>query len=186
MIAGSAVNQDGARSGLTAPNGPAQEAVIREALRRAGVAPAEVDYVEAHGTGTALGDPDRGAGARRGARRRRPADRPAVDRVGEDEHRPHEAAAGMAGLIKVVLALEHGEIPPQLHFERAESAHPLGRAAGARADGADALAGRSRRRVAGVSSFGFSGTNAHVIVDAAPRRREPTPSRPSGTAVHIC
>ena len=116
VIRGSAVNQDGPSSGLTVPNGPAQQAVIRRALAAAGLQPEEIDYVEAHGTGTALGDPiEMGAiGAVFGG-----AARAAVGRLGEDatsdtwRRRP-----GIAGLIKVVLALEHEEIPPHLHFRQ--------------------------------------------------------------------
>ena len=134
MIRGSAVNQDGPSSGLTAPNGPAQEAVIREALARAGVAPREVGYVEAHGTGTPLGDPIEvsALGAVFGGDR--DPGRPLLIGSVKTNVGHLEAAAGVAGLIKVVLALQHRQIPPHLHFQHAEPAHRLGRAAGAGAD----------------------------------------------------
>jgi acyl transferase domain-containing protein/thioesterase domain-containing protein/acyl carrier protein len=166
VLRATSVNHDGPSSGLTVPNGPAQEAVIRHALARAGVAPADVDYVEAHGTGTALGDPMEltALAAVYGAGRRAPL------RVGSVKtNLGHlEAASGIAGLLKVVLALGHEEIPPHLHlgtpsphipWARLPVEVPTRRAAW-----------RGPRRIAGVSSFGLSGTNAHVLVEAAPAR----------------
>jgi len=167
LIRGSAVNQDGPSSGLTAPNGPAQEAVIREALANGGVAPSEVGYVEAHGTGTSLGDPIevRALGAVLG--RDRSKDRPLFVGAVKTNIGHLEGAAGLAGLIKVVLALQHGQIPAHLHFQRPSPHIPW-----------DELPLRvptrltpwpdSNRRIAGVSSFGFSGTNAHVVLEQAP------------------
>ena len=115
VIRGTAVNQDGRSNGLTAPNGPAQEDVIRQALEAADVAPDEIDYVEAHGTGTSLGDPiEVGALARRA--RRRTARAPLAIGSVKTNIGHLEAAAGIAGLIKTVLALERGEIPASLHF----------------------------------------------------------------------
>ena len=117
VILGSAVNQDGRSSGLTAPNGPSQEMLLRKALENAGVKPAEVDYVEAHGTGTTLGDPIelQGIGAVYGEGRT--SGNPV--RVGSIKTNVGhlEAAAGVAGLIKVVLSLQHEEIPPHLHLQ---------------------------------------------------------------------
>ena len=140
VIRGTAVNQDGRSGGLTVPNGPAQEAVIRAALADAGVAPADVDYVEAHGTGTSLGDPDRGpsagasASARRATRRRRCCIGSVKTNIGH-----LESAAGIAGLIKVVLALQHEQHPaaPALPRRRARTSRGTeypgrGRRAGAR------------------------------------------------------
>jgi acyl transferase domain-containing protein/acyl carrier protein len=166
VIRGTAVNQDGRSNGLTAPNGAAQEAVVRSALANARVAPHEIAYVEAHGTGTSLGDPIelRALGAALGAGRA--GDRPVVVGSLKTNIGHLEPAAGVAGLIKVVLALRHGEIPAQLHFETPNphipwSELPVTVATHARPWPAG-------RRLAGVSSFGFSGTNAHVIVEAAP------------------
>ena len=173
VIRGSAINQDGRSSGLTAPNGPSQEAVIRAALAMAAIEPGDVGYVEAHGTGTSLGDPIelRALGAVLAAGR--PADRPLLVGSVKTNIGHLESAAGVAGLIKTVLALEHEAIPPHLHFhtpnphvtwEGVPVEVPTRRRPWPR-DG--------RRRVAGVSSFGFSGTNAHVVLEEAPLQ-EPT------------
>ena len=116
VIRGSAVNQDGRSSGLTVPNGPAQEAVIREALARAGVKPADVSYVEAHGTGTSLGDPIELRALGRVFAEGRPPDRTLAVGSVKTNLGHLEAAAGIAGLMKVVLALQHGEIPAHLHL----------------------------------------------------------------------
>ena len=166
VIRGTAINQDGRSNGLTAPNGPAQEAVLRSALANARVAPHEVAYVEAHGTGTSLGDPIeiRALGAVLGAGRS--ADRPVVVGSLKTNIGHLESAAGVAGLIKVVQALRHGQIPAQLHFETPNPHIPWDQLT-------VEVASRARpwpagRRIAGVSSFGFSGTNAHLVVEAAP------------------
>jgi len=170
VIRGSAVGQDGRSNGLTAPNGPAQERVIRGALARAGVAAADISYVEAHGTGTALGDPIEALalGAALGAGR--PAEAPLLVGSVKTNLGHLEAAAGVASLAKIVLALRHGEIPASLHF-RNPSPHipwerlPL-RVVDQRIPWPAAAPGAPRR--AGISSFGFTGTNAHLIVEEAP------------------
>jgi acyl transferase domain-containing protein/NADPH:quinone reductase-like Zn-dependent oxidoreductase/NAD(P)-dependent dehydrogenase (short-subunit alcohol dehydrogenase family) len=177
VLRGSAINEDGASNGLTAPNGPAQEAVIREALARAGLAPAHVDYVEAHGTGTSLGDPMevQALGAVLG--RGRPADRPLLIGSVKANIGHAEAAAGVAGLIKILLALQHEALPPQINFER-PSPHIAWEEMAVRVV-RELTPWRSgtRRRAAGVSSFGFGGTNAHVVVGDAPTA---SPTAPTG------
>jgi acyl-CoA synthetase (AMP-forming)/AMP-acid ligase II/NADPH:quinone reductase-like Zn-dependent oxidoreductase/3-oxoacyl-(acyl-carrier-protein) synthase/acyl carrier protein len=168
VIRGSASNQDGRSNGLTAPNGHAQEDVIRKALARAGVAPAQVGYVEAHGTGTRLGDPIEvhAMGAVLGDGRAR--DRPVIIGSVKSNVGHTEACAGIAGLLKAVLALQHRAIPATLHFRR-PNPHidwerlPV-RVASRRMPWHTA---GSERRIAGVSSFGFSGTNVHVVIEEA-------------------
>jgi amino acid adenylation domain-containing protein len=173
VIEGSALNQDGRSAGLAAPNGLAQEAVIRGALEDAGIDPLEVGYVEAHGTGTSLGDPIeiRALAATYG--QGRPADAPLFVGSVKTNIGHLEAAAGIAGLVKVVLALQHGELPPHLHVRNPNPyipwnelpiAVPTSRAPWQVSPGA--------RRAAGLSSFGFSGTNAHLVVAEAPIEQE--------------
>jgi acyl transferase domain-containing protein/acyl-CoA synthetase (AMP-forming)/AMP-acid ligase II/acyl carrier protein len=167
IVRGSAINQDGRTNGLTAPNGQRQRDVISRALAAAGVAPGDVSYVEAHGTGTQLGDPIELAALREVLCARRPADRPL--RVGSVKTNiGHlEAAAGVAGLIKLVLALQHRAIPPHLHFSQLN--------AKISGDATFPLIPRrlehwesgSRPRIAAVSSFGFGGTNAHAVLEEA-------------------
>jgi acyl transferase domain-containing protein/SAM-dependent methyltransferase/acyl carrier protein len=172
VIPGSAVNQDGPSSGLTAPNGPAQEAVIRAALARGGVQPDEVDYIEAHGTGTSLGDPIE-VQALGGVFGTRPDDRRLAVASVKTNIGHLEAAAGITGLIKIVLALQHDAIPPHLHLQ---TLNPLVDWDDLSIDIPTTLRAwprGGRRRVAGVSSFGFSGTNAHILVADAPPAAAP-------------
>ena len=167
LVRGSAVNQDGRSSGLTVPNGPAQEAVIREALRAAGVPPAAVQYVEAHGTGTSLGDPIEVQALAKVLCDGRSAGDPLLIGSAKTNIGHLEAAAGIAGLIKLVLSLQHRSIPAHLHF-RQPNPH-IDWASMALRVAAEASAWPTGQpRVAGVSSFGFSGTNAHVVVEEAP------------------
>lgn len=159
VIRGSAVNHDGASSGLTAPNGTAQRQVMREALRRARIEPGDVDYIEAHGTGTILGDPiEFAALADVYGQRSKPLWIGSVKtNIGH-----LEPAAGIAGLIKAILSVERGVIPPHLHLRSVNPHIDLGAIPAAIPLREEAWAGR---RAAGVSAFGLSGTNAHVIVE---------------------
>jgi acyl transferase domain-containing protein/NADPH:quinone reductase-like Zn-dependent oxidoreductase/short-subunit dehydrogenase len=167
LIRGTAINHDGRSAGLTVPNGPAQEAVIRAALAAARVEPGQVPYVEAHGTGTPLGDPIevRALAAVFGAGHSK--ERPLLIGSVKTNVGHLEAAAGIAGLIKVVLALHHGQIPPHLHFQSPNQHLPWEelsiRVPVELTPWAD---GPGRR--AGISSFGFSGTNAHAVLEEAP------------------
>src|SRR5262245_15619724 len=179
VIRGSAVNQDGRSNGLTAPNGPAQEAVIRRALADAGVKPSEIGYVECHGTGTRLGDPIEVQALGAVLREGRAADCPVVIGSLKSNLGHSQAAAGVGGLIKVVLSLQHGRIPKNLHFD-APSPHiawadlPVKVASEAMTWSRNGTA-----RIAGVSSFGVSGTNAHVVVEEAPAEVEAAPQAAS-------
>ncbi len=173
VIRGSAINQDGASGGLTVPNGVAQQRVITDALDRAGVAPADVGYLEAHGTGTSLGDPieAQAAGAVLGAGR--PTDRPLLIGSVKTNIGHLEAAAGIAGVIKVILSLENEMLPRHLNFEKPSPHIPWDRLAVEVVTDPVTWERNGRPRIAGVSSFGFAGTNAHVILEEAPSAAEP-------------
>ncbi len=180
---GSAVNQDGRSNGLTAPSRPAQEAVIRRALAAAGLGFADVDYVEAHGTGTPLGDAiELNALANTYARGR---DRAAPLLVGSVKTNiGHlEAGAGMAGLIKAVQCLQHGEIPPHLHLRQPTPHLAWDEVALAVPTAPTPWPASDRPRRAAVSSFGFSGTNAHAVLEAPPP--PPARNRPPPGAVAL-
>jgi acyl transferase domain-containing protein len=173
VVRGSSVNHDGRTTGLTAPNGQAQQAVIRAALANADVAPAEVGYIEAHGTGTPLGDPIelRSLAAVFGDR---PADHPL--RIGSIKtNLGHlEGAAGIAGFIKTVLMLQHRQIPPHLHLEHPTPHFPWSEVPIRVATALEPWESTGPR-IAGISSFGFSGTNVHAVLEegvpvAAPTR----------------
>ncbi|MEP7121034.1 MAG: alpha/beta fold hydrolase [Byssovorax sp.] len=168
VIRGTAVNHDGASSGLTVPNGPAQQAVLRQALTQAGVAPAEVDFVECHGTGTALGDPIEVQALSAVYGQGRAADHPLVLGSAKANLGHLEPAAGMAGLVKVLLALAHEQIPAQPEMGELNRLLPWDTLPVTVPRAMRSWPRGTRLRRAGVSAFGMSGTNAHVVLEEAP------------------
>ena len=169
VIRGTATNQDGHTNGLTAPNGLSQRAVIRRALENAGVAASQISYVEAHGTGTPLGDPIEVEALAEVIGQPRPDGNVCVLGSVKTNVGHLEGAAGIAGLIKVVLALQNQAIPPHLHFKELNPHISLANTPFVIPVEGRAWPAGDQPRYAGLSSFGWSGTNAHVVVEEAPR-----------------
>ncbi|MBW4510719.1 MAG: amino acid adenylation domain-containing protein [Scytonematopsis contorta HA4267-MV1] len=168
VIKGSAVNQDGLSNGITAPNGLAQQAVIRQALKNAGCKGKDISYIEAHGTGTSLGDPIEVKSLKAVLMEDRSPNQPCWIGSVKTNIGHLESAAGIAGLIKVVLSLQNQEIPPHLHFQQLNPYISFAETPFAIPNQPVAWNAFTETRLAGISSFGFGGTNSHIILQEAP------------------
>ena len=176
LIRGSAVNQDGRSNGLTAPNREAQEAVLKAAYDHAGIAPNQVQYVEAHGTGTLLGDPIEAMALGQVLSRDRAPNTPV--RIGSVKSNigHTEAAAGIASVIKVALCLKHQQLVPSLHFNQPNPHIPFDQLPLKVQQTCEPWPENTQPAIAGISSFGFGGSNSHVVLEAAPDLSTPPPS----------
>ncbi|GAA2709632.1 MULTISPECIES: type I polyketide synthase [Streptomyces] len=182
VIRGSAVNNDGTTPGLTVPSQSAQEQVLREAYQKAGIEPARVQYVELHGTGTPVGDPIEAAALGAVAGTGRTCGTPLLVGSAKTNVGHLEGAAGIVGLLKTLLALDHGQLPPSLNFETPNPRIPLAELGLAVQRELTDWPGGDAERIAGVSSFGMGGTNAHVVLTSAPAPA-PLPEAGPGPAV---
>ncbi|WAJ46844.1 type I polyketide synthase [Mycobacterium sp. Aquia_216] len=186
VICGSAVNQDGRSNGLMAPNPAAQMAVLRAAYTNAGMQPNEVDYVETHGTGTLLGDPIEARALGTVLGRGRSEDAPLLIGAVKTNIGHTEAAAGIAGFIKAVMALQHGQIPPNHRFESPNPHIPFADLRMKVVDTQTDWPQTRHPRRAGVSSFGFGGTNAHVVLEQGQDvATEPRPTSAPGISTLV-
>lgn len=170
LLRGSAVNQDGRTAGITVPNAIAQKAVIREALTRARITANQLSYIETHGTGTSLGDPIEVQAIAEVLGEGSSEDQPCVLGSVKANIGHLETAAGVAGLIKVLLCLKYGEIPGQIHFEKLNPLISLEKTRLVISSERQPWPRAEQPRFAGVSGFGFGGTNAHIVLEEAPRR----------------
>lgn len=168
LVRGSALNQDGASGGFTVPSGLSQEKVFRQALKNGGVDPAQVDYIETHGTGTPLGDPIE-VRAIGNAYCEVPRERPLKIGSVKTNVGHLEAAAGVVGVIKVILSLQNEKIPPHLNFKQPNPHIPWDEIPVAVPTKLQAWPRGEKPRFAGISGFGISGTNAHVVIEEAPK-----------------
>ncbi|MEL7407818.1 MAG: type I polyketide synthase [Cyanobacteria bacterium J06558_2] len=186
VIRGSAINQDGHSTGLTVPNGPAQQAVICQALKNAKVEPANISYCEAHGTGTSLGDPIEVGALGSVFSKTHSQEQPLVIGSVKSNIGHLEAAAGIAGLIKIVLQLQHQQIAPSLHFKQPNPYIDWSKLPVKVSTKITPWLTSGTSRMAGVSSFGFSGTNAHIVLESAPiQNSQVKASKPNERPRHV-